>query len=264
VRVVTVAPAASRGRVRELDTSGRLVVVLDTDAGWERAAIEGHQVTVLPPGEDALERLADLVPVRIVANLAAERTLETLAALRAAGSTARFWGCLALPAAERALPIGMVEAATRPIDPDAILAALGTYAARGTRVVTAGADVDELMSLRQALSRRRMSVSMAWDGKQATDLLGVVRPEIVVVDLELGKREGYAIVARLGAVSPIAIAVVIPASEDAAAGFAAVAADPEHTSRAIPLDRLIADTLGRSEAPASERRPQKLRALGRK
>jgi hypothetical protein len=32
------------------------------------------------------------------------------------------------------------------------------------------------MSLRQALSRGGMSVSMAWDGKQAADLLGVVRP----------------------------------------------------------------------------------------
>src|SRR5207302_254456 len=79
---------------------------------------------------------------------------------------------------------------------DAIVAALARYAVRGTRVVTAGADVDGLMSLRQALARRGMSVSMAWDGKQASELLVVVRPEVVVVDLGLPRRDGYGILAR--------------------------------------------------------------------
>src|SRR5206468_6005595 len=113
-------------------------------------------------GEEAAARLRELDATRIVANLAAPGTLATLTALRAVGSTARFWGCLAAPAADRVLALGMIEPAVRPIDPDAILALLGSYTTRGTRVVTAGADVDALMSLRQALSRGGMSVSMAW------------------------------------------------------------------------------------------------------
>src|SRR5207253_7778470 len=88
-------------------------------------------------------------------------------------------------------------------DPDAILEALGPHAGRGIRVVTAGADVDALMSLRQALARRGMSVSMAWDGKQASELVGGVRPEVMVVDLDLPRREGCVTVAGPGAVDPL-------------------------------------------------------------
>src|SRR5205809_5880582 len=124
----------------------------------------------------------------------------------------------------------MVEPSSRPLDPDAILEALGPHAGRGIRVVTAGADVDALMSLRQALARRGMSVSMAWDGKQASELLVVVRPEVVVVDLGLPRRDGYGILARLGTVDPVPAAVVIPAADDFTTAFAAALADPAHAS----------------------------------
>jgi CheY-like chemotaxis protein len=157
----------------------------------------------------------------------------------------------------------MIEPATRPLDCDAILTALGAQVARGTRVVTAGADVDALMSLRQAMSRRGMSVSMAWDAKQATELLGVVRPDVVVVDLELPRRDGYSVVARLGSVDPPPTAVIVAAPGDMAAGFASALADPTHVGQAVPLERLLANIVVRSEAPI-ERRPQKVRALGRK
>src|SRR5206468_11150 len=81
-------------------------------------------------------------------------------------------------------------------DPDDVVETLERYAVRGTRVVTAGADVDALMSLRQALARKGLSVSMAWDAKQAADLLQVVRPEVVVGDLALPRRDGSGSVAR--------------------------------------------------------------------
>jgi DNA-binding response OmpR family regulator len=73
-----------------------------------------------------------------------------------------------------------------------VLATIRGRGTRGTRVLTAGADADALISLRQALAREGMSVSMAWDGKQAADLLDMIRPEIVVVELDLPPRAGYA------------------------------------------------------------------------
>ena len=262
VRVVTMAPAgAPRTRTRDVPAERQLVVVVDGDSTWETISIEGHEVAVFQPGEDLLQRLAEVEPARIVLNLAAQNATETLAALRASGSRTRVWGCLAVPAIDRALPVGMVEPSTRPLDPDAVLEALGAHAARGIRVVTAGADVDALMSLRQALARRGMSVSMAWDGKQAAELLGVVKPEVMVVDLDLPRREGYAIVAGLGAADPLPITVLVPGTEDPAAAFAAVLADPAHAGRAVPLDRLLGAVLARSEAPPPERQP-KVRAVG--
>jgi CheY-like chemotaxis protein len=249
--------------VREIEPGRRIVAVLDVDPGWERVTIEGHHLELCTPGAEVAERLAELKPARIVVNLLAPTVLETLSVLRSGGSTASFWGCLASPESDRALALGMIEPATRPLDCDAILTALGAHAARGTRVVTAGADVDALMSLRQAMSRRGMSVSMAWDAKQATELLGVVRPEVVVVDLDLPRRDGFSIVARLGSLEPAPVAVIVAAPGDLAAGFAAALGDPTNVGQAVPLEQLLTSLVARSEAPA-ERRPQKLRALARK
>src|SRR5438477_2931508 len=78
------------------------------------------------------------------------------------------------------------------------------------------------MSLRQALARRGISVSMAWDAKQAADLLLIVRPEVVVVDLALPRRDGYAIVGRLANVEPAPSTLIVQGADDMAAGFAAV------------------------------------------
>src|SRR5207247_2577159 len=109
----------------------RLVVVLDVDPVWEGAVIDGTEVTVVKPGSDLAARLAGATPTRLVVNLAAPGALAAMGALRAAGVSGRFWGCLASPASDKALPLGMIEPATRPLDPDAILPVLGGYATRG-------------------------------------------------------------------------------------------------------------------------------------
>ena len=264
VRVVTVTPPApTRPRVREVETGRRPVVVLDVEGGWSEQAAGGHHVEVMAPADDLAEQLSELSPARIVVNLLAPGALGALAAARAAGCGARFWGCLANPGADRALMLGMVEATGSPLDPDDVAETLERYAVRGTRVVTAGADVDALMSLRQALARKGLSVSMAWDAKQAADLLQVVRPEVVVVDLALPRRDGYGIVARLAALDPPPSAILVPGPDDAPAAFSAVLADPVHARGALRLGQLLGAVLTRSEAPPVERR-HKIRVIGRK
>src|SRR5207247_1207750 len=138
----------------------RLVVVLDVDPVWEGAVIDGTEVTVVKPGSDLAARLAGATPTRLVVNLAAPGALAAMGALRAAGVSGRFWGCLASPGSDKALPLCMIEPATRPLDPDAILPVLGGYATRGTRVVTAGADGGVRLSLGHALTRRGRSGSL--------------------------------------------------------------------------------------------------------
>jgi CheY-like chemotaxis protein len=263
VEVVTVAMSAEgRSRPRDVEPGAAVVVVLDTEQAWEDVSADGHQVVVVAPGEDAVTRLADLAPRRIIANLAAAGVMETVIALRKTGSTTRVWGCIASVPGDRALGVGMVEPAATPLDPDAVVTMLDGWASKGTRVVTAGADVDVLMSLRQALTRSGMSVSMAWDGKQAADLLGVVRPEVVVVDLALTRRDGYAIVAALGGAEVAPLTILVPTGEDPASSFAATLTDPTHVGRAMPLDRMLADVLKRTESPPQRRAPhQKVRGL---
>src|SRR6185503_12841051 len=138
----------------------RRVAIIDVDSVWESAAIAGYEVVAVSPEEDTAGVLAELAPARVVVNIAAQGALEAVAALRGTGSTAKVWGCVGIAGSDRAIPIGIVEVAARPLDCDAILDILKGYTSRGTRVVTAGADVDTLMSLRQAMARLGMSVSM--------------------------------------------------------------------------------------------------------
>ncbi len=237
------------------------IAVLDVDQSWTDAAVADHQVTVLAPDGAAGEQITMLQPERVVVNLAAPGALQALVAIRAAGCTARFWGCIADPRNGRGLALGPVEPAVAPLDPDAVIEALGPYAAAGGRVVTTGADVDALMSLRQALSRRRVSVSMAWDGKQAADLLGVVKPLAVVVDLDLPRRDGYTVIAGLDQVDPVPFAVVVGGTDDAPAALLAQLGDPTVARRAVPLAEMLTQLAARPEVTPVVERRQKVRAI---
>ena len=257
MRVVTVGSSRARAGTGELR-----IVVLDADAAWESAGKGGEDIVVLAPGENLAARVTEIAPSRVVANLAAPGALTALYGLRASGCTASFWGCVVRGGEERGLALGTIEASRCPLDPDAIIASLGTHVGRGTRVLTAGTDVDALMSLRQALARLGAAVSMAWDGKQAADLLTVVQPEVVVVDLGLTRRDGYLITTKLGELETIPHAVLVECAGDTAESFAAMLADPGTVARTKPLDRLLTDILMREEPePAHQRRP-KMRAVG--
>jgi len=259
--VVAPSLSAARSAARAASGARRLLAVLDVDPAWGSVAIEGTEIVVVKPAEEAVAQLAEMSPTRQLVNLAAPGALATLSALRAAGWDGRFWACIAAPGTARALPLGMIEPLVRPLDPDAVLAVLGGYAVKGTRVVTAGADGDTFMSLRHALTRQGLSVSMAWDGKQAADLFEAVRPEVVVIDLQLPPRHGYELIVRLADARPIPSLVLVHGDEDdTVTGFTSAMARGAPAGRMIPRDRLLADVLGHSEAPPEEK-PQKVAGL---
>ena len=238
------APVAAATAQRQPGLGPAHVVVVDDDPAWAAAAGEGRQVAVMRAGDAALESLGGTPLTCVVVNLAARGALAALATLREAGSSARIWGCLATPGAGRALPLGPVEPVARPVDPDAVLATFRRHAARNARVLAAGADADALISLRQALVREGMSVAMAWDGARAVELLDTHRPEIVVIDLALAGRAGYALVARLAACDPPPIVALVPGDDDAPAAFAAALAEQGCADRVLPLADLLVRVLG--------------------
>jgi DNA-binding response OmpR family regulator len=101
-----------------------------------------------------------------------------------------------------------------------------------------------MISLRQALVREGMVVSMAWDGAQAMELLGTRHPEVVVVDLALPERAGYVLVAQLAACDPPPVTVLVPDEEEAAEAFATVLPELAPVSRLVPLADLLVRALG--------------------
>jgi len=115
-------------------------------------------------------------------------------------------------------------------------------------VLTAGADADAFISLRQALARQGMSVSMAWDGKQASDLLQMVRPEVVVVDLDIPPRSGLGLIVELSVAPIMPMLVLLPGRQDVGKRTAAELADPGLSGRLLPPDRLL-DEVRRSGRP---------------
>src|SRR5262249_46069331 len=127
------------------------IVVVDVDAAWVSAAGEGAAVTTVSPEGDVAAAVAAKNPERFLINLAAPNALAALVAIRAAGLTTPCFGCLGVAGRQQGILLGRLEVAARPIDPDALLELLPKVFVRGTRVVTAGADVDGLISVRQAL-----------------------------------------------------------------------------------------------------------------
>src|SRR5262249_2016187 len=148
-------------------------------------------------------------PVRVVVNLAAPGGLAQLVALRAHGVSAPIFGVVGLSGQERIVGIGVVEGVARPMSAEALVAAGQRAPPRGARVFAAGRDAEALMKMRQTLAKQGLSVSMARDTKQIDELLAMVRPQVVVIDLELPTRQGYELILRMASTAPIPAMVLI-------------------------------------------------------
>jgi CheY-like chemotaxis protein len=215
------------------------IAVVDDPATWKDIKLHGVETVLLSPTDDIAARLAETSADRVLVNLAARGAFDAALGARVAGVTIPFCGCLIPPGLTRGLALGFFEVARAPLDPDEITAVLAPFAQRGTRVLTAGADADAFISLRQALSRQGMSVSMAWDGKQASDLLQMVRPEIVILDLDIPPRSGLALIVELTGMPTMPVLVLLPGRQDLAKRTAAELGDSGLASRLLPPDRLL-------------------------
>jgi CheY-like chemotaxis protein len=203
-------------------------------------------VTVLRPGSDLPSHVAALDPDRVLVNLAAPGAFEAMLALRLSGCMLPFWGCLLAPGASAGLALRLVEPMERSFDPDRVLSRVAPSC--GRRVLTAGADGDRLIALRQRLAAAGMSVSIAWDGKQAATLLDMITPDVALIDLDLPPRGGHRIVARLAGVDAPRILVLVSAPGDASTRFAAALADHLRGAAGLTRDRLLAEAM-RHRAP---------------
>jgi CheY-like chemotaxis protein len=215
MEVLAPSPAAdeSPGMFRSI------VVVLDNDTSWPTGSSRRLDMEIIPPTRDVAERIARLTPSGIVANLAAAGALDVMLALRECGCASDFWGCLAAPGQEEVVPVGMVEPARAPLDVDVVLEWIRGFAARGTRVLAAGDNVNAFISLRAALVREGMSVATAWDSRQTVDLLTMVRPQVVVLDLTLPPHGAQVVLAQLAALEPLPATFLVASGGDPAPGF---------------------------------------------
>jgi hypothetical protein len=248
----TVPGTAGEERLDETPAPGPgVVAIVGGDDAFAAAPPTGIQVAVLRPEPHLARRLTQLGARRVVVNLASAGCLAAVASLRAEGYGPPLWGCLAVPESAAVLPLGPIETVPRSLDPETVLALLGRRPGGGTRLLAIGTTPDSLLGLRPTLTRAGVSMSIAWDAKQAADLLGMVRPEVVIVDLALPSGGGYKIVANLAYLEPQPLTVLLPAEgDDAAAAFAAALTERSHRGGAVPRAKALQTILTQRGAAA--------------
>ncbi len=247
--VVEPAPVATPAADLVAPRAG-VALVVDVGGVWPVAAAPAEEVSVVGP-EALRDRLAAIRPAAVVANLAAPGVLAALAGLDPAGATRGVRGCLAVPGDGSVVALGTVDVVPYPAPIAALARVIAARVPRGARILTVGDDVDALVALRKALAAEAFSVSMAWDGKQAADLLEVTRPELVVVDLGLPRREGYDLLVRLAEPAPPPSVVLLRSAEVPVPDLGGLV-DPRRVAHACGRDRVLAQAADpRNASPAA-------------
>jgi signal transduction histidine kinase/CheY-like chemotaxis protein len=94
---------------------------------------------------------------------------------------------------EMGYALGAADYLTKPIDPDALLGALGRFHAGDGEIPVMVVDDDPMTRemLRRILSKRGWSVTEAADGSDALSVLGSTRPAVVLLDLMMPGMDGF-------------------------------------------------------------------------
>jgi CheY-like chemotaxis protein len=197
----------------------RVVAIIDTTPEWP--ATGGVDVHVVAPGDGIVARIGELGAGRCIVNLAAAGAIAAAAELRMAGVAVPLWGTIVVAGGERGLSLGQIEVLSRPIDPDLVRSQCVSIAPKNARILAIGSDSSTFIALRQGLMKAGMSVSIAWDLKQATELMEIVRPHMVVLDLTLPGRGAASLVAELARLEAPPVLVVLPGKPEQLASFSA-------------------------------------------
>jgi chromosome segregation ATPase len=175
------------------------VVHLEDDAALQGAVREGaakfpdvRYVTM----QEALQNPPARVLLAI--NLLA-RSSEPLAAFR---EPARFgieepYAFVYCAEGGRGISMGSVDLFLAPFDPDSCATRLLERAGTLQRLLAVSEDVESMNSLREILSKVRCSTSVAFDGRQALDLVPMVKPNAVLVDMALPRGDALRVIGRL-------------------------------------------------------------------
>lgn len=94
--------------------------------------------------------------------------------------------------------LGMVDFFPHPFSVDTCAAQLTRRGAL-RRLLVVSDDVDATSSIREVLGRLGCSTATAFDARQAADLLPLIKPDVVLIDLSMSRGDGLRSVSRLGA-----------------------------------------------------------------
>jgi hypothetical protein len=154
---------------------------------------------------------------------------------------------------------GTAEFFSQPVDSDACVAQLLESRGAIHRVLVATENFSLVGGLRTVLSRMRSSVSAALDLRQVIDLLPMVVPDLVLIDLSLPRGEGLRVVSRLRAdpkTGELPLGILLP-RQGTAAEFRqqALRAARNMPMSTVDLTTALSRRLGAQDASGTPQRP---------
>lgn len=156
--------------------------------------------------------------------------------------------------------LGMVDFFPYPFSVDTCAAQL-TRRGPLRRLLAVSDDVDATSSVREVLGRLGCSTATAFDARQAADLLPLIKPDVVLIDLSMPRGEGLRSVCRLGAdpaTANIAVAMfwskpmIAPEVADSI-GRAVRDHNQPFPNLAFEIERFLAELRGHDSAKTAER-----------
>jgi CheY-like chemotaxis protein len=140
--------------------------------------------------------------------------------------------------------IGFTDFFPHPFDLESCAARLNDRTGGTQRLLVVGESVELLNEIRSIMNRIRCSTSVALDARQAFDLVSMVKPQFVLVDVGLQRAEGLRLVARLRADPAYAgVGIGLMWTRDLDANEFRL-----NVSRAVRDSRFAAEDLGRQVA----------------
>jgi len=143
---------------------------------------------------------------------------------------------------------GLADFFSQPIDADALVTQLLERRGVVQRLLAVSDNIEMTAALREVLSRMRCSTSVAFDSRQAIDLLPMIKPDVVLVDFALPRGEGFRLVARLRSepkTRDVPLAVLLPATVNLAEfRQQALRVAREISMEPAQLAQLLAERLG--------------------
>ncbi len=183
--------------VQESAPRRTMLVQIDDDAGRNslmRSVASEHGIKYAEGGDVEVARGTELV---VAVNLLAERfeIPEVLTHLSRDERTVRT--VLYAASDRRGRVFGAVDVFPAPFDPKICAPYLLASYRRLRRVMTVGDSLDMMSQLRELLGQSRCSTAVAFDPRQAFDLISLVRPEYVLIDLALPAGGGFELLSEL-------------------------------------------------------------------
>jgi chromosome segregation ATPase len=93
--------------------------------------------------------------------------------------------------------VGLVDYFPYPFEPETCAARLLEGGDGVSRLLAVSEDIEAMHALRALLGRARCSTTVALDARQAIDLIELVKPDVVLIDMSLPRGEGLDLLARL-------------------------------------------------------------------